>query len=211
MTAYVALVAITNVLIGVMLAWYLSPSATLFRPASTLTVPIDPAIELQRVLAYSDELYERKPLGTRGTPEPEAKKPSHAAPIYAKSWADFAHQLHDLKKRTQFCRPAQNMQLARQAAEQLRACAQVWYSQFESCLSSVKMDEAVQALVAGAEISDIEMFAAQIETTLTNINALDWNGSVDDVLNCVERELDLIDAQQKSVCKKIGPVAKCLS
>src|SRR5205085_972454 len=106
-------------------------------------------------------------------PKNEDRKSRRAAPEYVKTWADFAQQLRDLRDRTQFCWRAQDMHLARQAAEQLRTCAQVWYSQFEQCLNGGEVDEDVKALVAGAEISEVEMFAAQIETTMTNINALD--------------------------------------
>ena len=83
----------------------------------------------------------------------------------------------------------------------------MWYAQFEPCLSNGELDDATKALVAGAEIRDIEMFAAQIETTATNINALDWTGNVDEVLDCLERELALLDKQQKCVATKVKQFA----
>ena len=48
-------------------------------------------------------------------------------------------------------------------------------------------------------MSAVEMFAAQITTTLSNIDALDFTTSVDDVLIALERELEMLDRQQKSV------------
>lgn len=195
MTAYVALVAIGNVLVGMMLARILPPSAICpqyFSPRSRARrmrperkpEPTVRTVEMPQSSATREELADRDQPDSADKSIEEERKPRHAAPDFVKSWADFAQQLRDVKDRTRYCRPAQDMKLARQAAEQLRTCAQVWYAQFEPCLSNGELDDATKALVAGAEIGDIEMFAAQIETTLTNINALDWTGKVDEVLNC---------------------------
>ena len=210
MTAYVALVAIGNVLMGMMLARYLPPSAIFpqrtspgSRTDQSWPAPQPEAdVEMSQLWVTDEDLADNDQASTTVKPESEENKLREVAPALMKSWADFAQQLRDLKERTRFCRPAQNMQLARQAAEQLRACGQVWYSQFEPCLRGEELDDGAKALIEDAEIGDIEMFAAQIETTLTNIDALDWTGSVDEVLNSLERELDLLDKQQKSVAKK---------
>ena len=206
MLTYIAFVAIFNVFVGMVLAQLLPPSAIFPKYASpgsrTDQSRREPNVEAPQVSGAGEELTDRGQTSTADKPESEEKKSHQAAPAFVKSWADFAQQLRDLKDRTKFCRPAQDMRLARQAAEQLRACAQVWYSQFEPCLSGEQMDEVAKALVEHAEMSDIEMFAAQIETTLTNINALDWTGKVDDVLDCLERELGLLDIQQQNVAKK---------
>jgi len=130
-------------------------------------------------------------------PEPGESTSAAAAPI--KSWDDFSHQLSDVKARTHFCRSIQDARLAEEAALQLRACAKEWYGQFERCLRGEKLDDATQALVEGKSMNAVEMFAAQIETTLSNIEALDFTTSVDDVLNVLERELEMLDRQQKSV------------
>jgi hypothetical protein len=47
------------------------------------------------------------------------------------------------------------------------------------------------------------MFAAQIETTLTNIAALDFTASVDEVIAALERELELLNCQQAEVAKSM--------
>ena len=206
MLTYIAFVAIFNVFVGMVLAQYLPPSAIFPKYASpgsrTGHSRREPNGEAPQVSGAGEELADCGQTSATDKPESEEKKSHQAAPAFVKSWADFAQQLRDLKDRTKFCRPAQDMRLARQAAEQLRVCAQLWYSQFEPCLSGEQMNQGLKTLVEGAEMSDIEMFAAQIETTLTNINALDWTGKVDDVLDCLECELGLLDIQQRNVAKK---------
>lgn len=219
MTTYVAFVAIGNVILGFMLARYLPPETMIPRRSiaqsnasprarskgnsANAEAMADDARPSSDTSTDQPSVDERKTT----TPEPDEPKQRRGPPPMVKSWDEFAHQLRELKERTRFCRPAQNMNLARQAAEQLRACAQVWYAQFESLLSGAEMDDAAKALVAGAELGDIEMFAAQIETSLTNVNAIDWQGSVDEVLNCLDRELELLDAQQRKVAKNVKATA----
>jgi hypothetical protein len=211
MFVYIALIAVVNLLLGAYLAQVFDlsqifpfrrrsvPAAeTLGHRAASETGAISRAMvdehSAQAAETASDDFN-----GISSPSDRETRIQKKALPKTVKTWDDFAQQLRDLKSRTRYCRPAQDMKLARQAAEQLKACAIVWYAQFEKCLLGDELDEATRDLVAGAEMGAIEMFAAQIETTIANIGALDFTGSADDVLNLLEKELELLDSQQRSV------------
>jgi hypothetical protein len=209
MLAYIALVAVLNVLLGAFVAQVvdLSPFFCFIRRTPPMThiddslnvgrqddIPISSPETSASVEGFTGQSKELVQTETEDVPLLKKTPPANA-----KTWGDFAQQLRDVKSRTRYCRPAQNMKLARQAAEQLKACAIVWYSQFEKCLLGEELDEETRMLVSGADMGAVEMFAAQIETTITNLGALDFTGSVDELLNLIEKELELLDNQQKKV------------
>ena len=207
MTAYVALVAIGNLFLGMVLARIVPPSTLLphrFAAPPRVGRP-RPGPPEQQVMEVPNSAVLPAEVIDHGQPAPteksdeEKKTARSSAPAAVKNWGDFAQHLRDVKDRTHYCRSAQDVRLAEQAAQQLRACAKEWYGQFEKCLRGEKLDDATQALVEGKSMNAVEMFAAQIETTLSNIDALDFSTSVDDVLNVLERELEMLDRQQKSV------------
>jgi hypothetical protein len=210
MIAYIAFVAVANVLLGFWLGRMVPPSKIrAWRAGGSQQQPADRVVKLpsSATIRIKPTLPEIRHSEPKAEPESQELKNHSAPPPPLKTWADFAEQLRDVKDRTRYCRLAQDKRLARQAAEQLKACASVWYAQLEKCITGEPLDEATQSLVAGADPSALEMFAAQIETTLTNLGALDWNGSPLDVLNCLERELGLLDQQQKAVLKSITRAA----
>jgi hypothetical protein len=205
-TAYVALVAIGNLFLGMVLARIVPPSTLLPhrfaaqpRAGRPQPEPLEQKVEVLNSAVLPAEVIDHgQPAPTEKSDE-EKTTARGSAPAVVKNWDDFSHQLSDVKERTHYCRSIQDAQLAEQAAQQLRACAKEWYGQFERCLRGERLDDATQALVEGKSMNAVEMFAAQIETTLSNIDALDFNTSVDDVLNVLERELEMLDRQQKSV------------
>jgi hypothetical protein len=211
MVVYVTLVAILNLCLGMVLGRIMPPSRIMNRrqprrsPQAESSRPI-PAeltsgtVEFPKSSVVTPEATAPDCSSTPNTEEEAEQRGSRTAPPgHVKTWAEFAQQLRDVKDRTRYCRPAQDIQLARQAAEQLRTCGLAWYAQFEKCLTGEPLDEATQTLVEGADPNAIEMFAAQIETTITNLGAIDWTDSVDNALDCLEREISLLDGQQKAV------------
>ncbi len=205
-TAYVALVAIGNLFLGMMLARIVPPATLLphrFAPQPRVgrpqPEPAERKVEVPKSVVIPAEVVDRHQPAPTEEADEKIKKVRGLAPAAVKNWGDFAQHLRDVKDRTRYCRSAENMRLAQQAAEQLGACAKEWYGQFEACLRGEKLDDATQALVEGKSMNAVEMFAAQIETSLSNINALDFTANVDDVLNALERELEMLDRQQKSV------------
>lgn len=126
---------------------------------------------------------------------------ARAAAIESQSWSDFANQLREIKDRAQYCKTAQDKRLAQQAADQLRTCAQTWYKQVDKCLSGGELDSASQALMQDADTTAMEMLAAQCETSISNIDAIDYTATIDEVLAALDREVSLLDGEQQKVAR----------
>ncbi|MCC7475098.1 MAG: hypothetical protein IT425_06855 [Pirellulales bacterium] len=212
MIAYVSIIAITNVCLGVLLARMLAvpaepPSVPPVlqaepRVRADIDLPddiLDPEKKAPATTAPAEEPAEEPEKKPPTVAEEPAEEPKPAAPGRIKSWTEFAVQMRDIQDRTRYCLMAQDMKLTQQAAEQMKACAIEWYSQFESCLRGEKLDDATQALVEGKSMMAVEMFAAQIETTLSNMNSLDFTLSVDEVVEILDREIELLYRQQRCV------------
>jgi hypothetical protein len=211
MVAYVSFVAIANLFLGMLLARILAPGDVTDRQPTTTRrreldpLPVDSAQTAlfprppENAIPIGQEIVPTTPTSETKDSDTEPHDPPKAPAAPVKSWGEFATLLRDVKDRTYYCRTAQSAHLAQQAAEQLRACAKEWYGQFEGCLRGEKLDEATQTLIAGKSMMAVEMFAAQIETTLSNVDAIDFTTNVDDILNTLERELEMLDQQQKSV------------
>ncbi len=125
MIAYVAFVAVANLLLGMLLARLLASAPPQPQPTVRAPEPLDRKVVLPRSSVIRIEPVGPEPLTpvAKKDEEETQRKEHHAPPAALKTWADFAQQLRDVKERTRYCRPAQNMKLARQAAEQLKGCA----------------------------------------------------------------------------------------
>jgi hypothetical protein len=212
MVVFVVCCAALNLLLGAVLAWLFPPESIWPAAAAALfegrqreahgivyTSPSDGGSATNPYDADLSTTHGTSRAASDAAPnDPQRPRPP-SKPAPARNWAEFDQQLRDLRQRIRYCRPALNMKLARQAAGELKSCALIWYAQFAKCVSGEPLDEATQALVQGADASAIELLAAQIETSITNLGAVDFSGRVDDALNAIERELDLIDDQQKKV------------
>jgi hypothetical protein len=210
---YFAIVAIGNVIIGVFLArfiWFptnvsfaaaLAPAgARTAREAAPPASTRSSVIQQSSQIAGKSDTSQSEPSDVLESAEQEVKVKSQKERAgYAKSWSDFAQQLREIKSRVNYCRTAQDMHLLRQAAEQLKSCAQVWHEQLGKCIGGEELDEATKALVDGMDLAAIEMFAAQCETSISNIEALDYSAPVAEVLFALEREIEMLDSQQKNV------------
>lgn len=222
MIIYFAIVAITNVLIGLILARYIWFPTNVFSvaaltPAGARTAHRAAAAPVARSFAtqQNQQAVERPdttPVEINKASAPDAEENhadrAKARAEYAKSWSDFAQQLREIKSRVNYCRSAPDMNLLRQAADQLKACALVWYEQLGKCISGEELDATTKALVDGMDLSAIEMFAAQCETSISNLEAFDYSVPAADVLAALEREIEMLDSQQKNVesSKKRKPV-----
>lgn len=209
MIAYVSFVAITNLLLGMALARYLAPPAILDRQKSNRTsAPINPvAVEVAdgRADEKTDDPSVPPPVEPAveviPTEESAATAKETSKPTLTELWNEFAAQLRDVSERVNYCRAAQDIALAQQAASRLKSFVREWYVQFEECLNREQPVEASQSAANGQTLSAVEMFAAQLETTLSNIDGLDYSQPVDDVLDVLKRELETLDRQRRSFAK----------
>lgn len=205
MIAYVSFVAITNLLLGMALARYLSPATLqprypgIRRRATTLPPPV--VTEEPSVVESTDDSEVPPQVEAIPAPETSVEVAEKDKPTLAALWNEFAAQLRDVSERIHYCRAAQDITLAQQAAMRLKSFVREWYAQFEECLQHEQPDEASQSAASGQTLSTVEMFAAQLETTLSNIDALDYSQPVDDVLDALNRELETLDRQRRSFAK----------
>lgn len=162
--------------------------------ASTRDEPND----IHREETSSDLLASTTTATTDKQDSPDAKRESRrwAAP---KSWSDFGLQLQTIKERARYVRGADDRRLARECAHQLRDCARAWCSQLEKCLDESEVALRDELLADGADATTLEMCVAQLETSLTNIEALDWTAPVADLLDAVEREIHLLNENRRLV------------
>jgi hypothetical protein len=208
MVAYVSFVAITNLLLGMALAKYLSPVAvqTLSSRRSQLTAP-EPTPAAPQAAAQEKAPAEMKvddsatSAAVEATPGSAAETVPSEKPTLAALWNEFAAQLRDVSERVHYCRSAQDITLAQQAATRLKSFVREWYVQFEECLHREQPEGASQSVAPGQTLNSVEMFAAQLETTLSNIDALDYSQPVDEVLDVLDRELETLDRQRRSFAK----------
>ncbi len=208
MIAYVSFVAITNLLLGMALARYLSPAATaphnnIRDGRSEPQLPTD-VPESEPCEETAAELKVDNAAVTTSTEVTVSRTPAPAqtdTPTLAALWNEFAAQLRDVSERVHYCRAAQDIALAQQAASRLKSFVREWYAQFEECLHREQPEEATQSAAPGQTLSTVEMFAAQLETTLSNIDALDYTQPVDEVLDMLNRELETLDRQRRSFAK----------
>jgi hypothetical protein len=209
MVIYVAFVAITNIIVGYTVSRVLSRSSAAEAEAVYHRESDDGVTD-----SAGTETDLSAPPGnaTIGTPTAaDATEPSVVEPVPAvkraktvvafKSWDDFAVQLRDIRDRARYCKSAQDIRMTQQAVDQLRACVECWYAQFAPCLAGDQLDDATQALVSGADQAAVEMFAAQCETSISNIGAIDLSAGTDAVLADLEREIALLDQARKAVTK----------
>lgn len=213
MVIYFAIVAIANVFIGVFLARFIWFPANMFVVGAAATRGGRTAREVVAVPPARNAEAPQKPQSAE---KPDTSKlakveaavaevkssdtlPQKTRAGYAKTWSDFAQQLSAIKSRVNYCRSSPDMHLLQQAAEQLKACAQVWYEQLGKCISGEELDATTKALVDGMDLDAIEMFAAQCETSISNLEALDYSVPAADVLFALEREIEMLDSQQQNV------------
>lgn len=206
MIAYVSFVAITNLLLGMALARYLAPPAVQARHTGDRTsAPSTPPICIEVVEARDNESTSDSAVPPTEevvpTEEPAAAAKEADKPTLAELWNEFAAQLRDVSERVNYCRAAQDIALAQQAASRLKSFVREWYVQFEECLNRELPAEASPSAPNGQTLGAVEMFAAQLETTLSNIDGLDYTQPVDDVLDVLKRELETLDRQRRSFAK----------
>ena len=74
----------------------------------------------------------------------------------------------------------------------MRDCAQLWHGQLGNLLDG-ESTPARMRLDSDGGVNLVEMCVAQLETTLSNIDSLDWQGETAEILKCMDREINSLD------------------
>ncbi len=112
-------------------------------------------------------------------------------------FSDVRHKLQSTKEKIRYAQSANDKRLAREVAADLQAFARTWSEQLLRCLSENHAPTQSACAPGYANIAQPEMFLAQIEATLSNIETLDWTESSDVLLEKLRRETELLERNQR--------------
>lgn len=114
-------------------------------------------------------------------------KPTPTSDPTPHSWSEFDNQMETAQDRIRYARSANDKRLGKDVAAQLRDCTQSWHAILQECL--------MISPAGTRELGDtthLEMCLAQFETTLANIELLNWTETVDVLLDELNREISAL-------------------
>ncbi|MDX1945375.1 MAG: hypothetical protein SFU86_08200 [Pirellulaceae bacterium] len=133
----------------------------------------------------------------------ESREPAKATQSRPKSWADLKADLQTLLDRASYSRSANDKRLACETAGQLREFAESWCAALQPWL--VDRDAAGDSLPGGeVAATEVEMWVAQLETTLRNLGEMDPAEPTDAVLDRLDRELAAVKRNSPRACKSVA-------
>lgn len=206
-TLYVALVAISNLFLGVLLQRFCPFCDSVQLPETHQREKS--AVNLPAGFANQETL----PIGIptletcSGSQQPddslivEAAIPADAVSeqlgTAIERLPDFFHHLGQIHSRIEYCAGLNDKDLLQSAAKQLAARIEAFYAQFADAVFCTSRSQAQINLLAGIPASEVELLAAQIETTATNISMIDWCETVVDISAKLKHELDHLSHEHK--------------
>lgn len=104
--------------------------------------------------------------------------------------ADGAEQLRGLREQLRFVRIGNDRRLVRDLANQIWNCAHAWDIQLLSVVEEAAPSQPDKAITPGVDSNCLEMCLAQLESTLSNIDALDLAAALEAQQSRLEREID---------------------
>jgi hypothetical protein len=200
-----AIIATVNLLLGLLVGLFLSP-ANDFLSAGHGLIPRgwfrrgEPAGTVAD--RNPDKMAPRAAvaaLSSDSAPSPHqarviaAQNPPSAKPGDDKSHMEAAHELHQIGQRLQYCRVNRDKALLKQVAAQLLDWSAAWQAQLHRWIESA---ETAPPEVSAGDCLELEMQAAQSETTQSNLQSIDWADNVEDLVRQLEREIESLDRNQ---------------
>jgi hypothetical protein len=206
MTLYVAFLAITNICLGFAVGLRLhSPRNRYTRERARIAVkPADACSESDQSCKQAAQgAVDAHPYEEAPNNQPDAGG-AQASRRNVHSWlgekCDFATRLREVTERANYSRSSRDKTLLRQAAEQVISCIRQRYDELQQILGS---PAAGAAPLVGDALDAVEMFSAQIETSMSNLRALDWSETFDGVCIRLDSELSLLNEQQRMIASAL--------
>ncbi len=205
MLAYIAVIAVINLVLGMHLARMLSSSA-LASPTILSHDPL-PTESIVETLQGTGERTAEEPEHNTTTAPSSQQDSEHSTAAIANNqaaispdpWTAIAAQLQELTDEVQACRTSPDPQSARNAASRLRTQSAAWQQQCENALQHDQSGEQLKADASAESSTAVEAFVSQIKTTLSKIDTLDFEPSLDAVLDSLQCEIESLESLQKSV------------
>jgi hypothetical protein len=121
------------------------------------------------------------------------------APTQAQSAAsEWQDQLQSLGQRISYARLVGEKHLAKDAAAQLRDWAVTWQRQL-----NLELKDSPESLDA----DQVEMCLAQIESTVSNLDAVSWDDAVGTILGRIDREFATLEKAARDL--RLGEPVEC--
>lgn len=193
MVTFVVVIAVMNVCLGYLVCWFslaapaiarIETAEGAARPAGTA----DSAPELSADPtggAASPAMPETLPGCILSADRPHVHDASHrpkkTPPPTARTLADYDQEFRTLRDRLRYAR-TNDSYLAKDMAAQLHSCVLSWHSSLADSVSRALAD------VPAADADQLEMCLAQLETTKSNIDSVDWKMPFDEILEVLTGE-----------------------
>jgi hypothetical protein len=114
------------------------------------------------------------------------------------STSEWQDELQAIGQRIRYARLVGEKHLAKDAAAQLRGSAAMWQR---------KLDGYLKDASAAGDADQVEMCLAQIESTLSNLDAVPWNEATSTTFDCIEREFAVLDKAVRNL--RLGEAVAC--
>jgi hypothetical protein len=124
---------------------------------------------------------------------PEGGEPSGSASI--QGWVttysreDANQQFENIRDQLSYARAAHDKQLIKKVGLNLKEWAEKWAYELEAILNSDDTELLAQLSETDGDTSELEYELAQIETTVGNLNAIDWKLEIEDIVSRLETDM----------------------
>ena len=115
-------------------------------------------------------------------------------------WKELDASVAQLNSRIEYVQSIDDKTLAQQAVKDFQEALSVWHGK----LSALLEDEDTESTMDLAELMLLEQFVAQLETTLANLNELDWTDDLETIVARVEKELRTLDETRPQLASETG-------
>jgi hypothetical protein len=205
MVFYVALVAITNICVGFAVGRLLHSPTRWHEQDDEWDVDedLDGCSESGNHSKQADETAADAEQYDEPNDEQNCEKEVQGITRNVRAWfsekGEFATQLRDVTDRASYSRASRDKGLLRQAADQVLSCISIRYDELQRTLGLAEGDTSLN----GDALSALEMLSAQIETSMSNLRALDWSEAFDDLYVRLDSELSLLNEQHRTLASAL--------
>lgn len=208
MLAYIAIVAVMNLLLGMVVARMLAPARAGRKSAPRNREPL-PTESSAETLQGSGE--EEDDVASGGEPSRETDSASATTDsatdgndVIVETLATIANELQELSKDVETCRTVGDTQLLRATVEKMRTMSTAWREQCEQGAHTEQPDEDTLPIQPGPPATAIEALVSQIRTTLSQIDEIDLESPLESVVDALQREIESLDSLQKTIVESFA-------
>jgi hypothetical protein len=102
---------------------------------------------------------------------------------------DANQQFENIRDQLSYARAAHDKQLIKKVGLNLKEWAEKWAHELEAILNSEDSELIAQLSEADGDTGELEYELAQIETTVGNLSAIDWELEVEDIVSRLETDM----------------------